>query len=107
MPLLDRVLVQRIKPATRTAGGLLLPETAVKRIPQGRVLAVGPGARGADGQVIPMHVNVGATVMLPEYGGHKIQATDASPGASAGADDDDTEVLLFRQDDILAVIKDE
>jgi chaperonin GroES len=82
------VLVKRVMAATHSAGGIILPDMAQKRENEGEVLAVGPGGRDKDGNVIPMTVSVGDTVLLPEYGGHKFEMGD-------------DEVFLFRNDDIL------
>ena len=66
MPLLDRVLVQRVKAETKTAGGIFLPESAVKELNEARVLAVGPGAMDKDGKRIAMGVTVGDRVLIPQ-----------------------------------------
>lgn len=65
-PLLDRVLVQRIKAETKTAGGVLLPETAVKELNEAKVLAVGPGALDKEGKRMPMGVATGDKVLIPQ-----------------------------------------
>ncbi|KAK4494810.1 hypothetical protein PRZ48_014166 [Zasmidium cellare] len=72
-PLLDRVLVQRVKAEAKTAGGLFLPETAVKELNEAKVLAVGPGALDKDGKRIPMGVNAGDKVLIPQFGGSPIK----------------------------------
>ena len=69
MPLLDRVLVQRVKAETKTAGGIFLPESAVKELNEARVLAVGPGAMDKDGKRIAMGVTVGDRVLIPQVSG--------------------------------------
>jgi len=65
-PLLDRVLVQRVKAEAKTAGGIFLPETAVKELNQANVLAVGPGMMDKNGQRIPMGVSAGDKVLIPQ-----------------------------------------
>jgi len=65
-PLLDRVLVQRMKADTKTAGGIFLPEQAVKELNQANVLAVGPGLMNKDGKRIPMSVAAGDKVLIPQ-----------------------------------------
>lgn len=65
-PLLDRVLVQRAKAEAKTAGGIFLPETAVKDLNEAKVLAVGPGAMDKDGKRIPMGVQQGDRVLIPQ-----------------------------------------
>jgi chaperonin GroES len=66
VPLLDRVLVQRIKPETKTASGIFLPESTVKEINQATVLSVGPGAIDRNGNKIPMSVTSGDKVLIPQ-----------------------------------------
>lgn len=59
------MLVQRIKAETKTAGGVLLPETAVKELNEAKVLAVGPGALDKEGKRMPMGVQTGDKVLIP------------------------------------------
>ncbi|KAI1770269.1 chaperonin 10-like protein [Hypoxylon cercidicola] len=66
VPLLDRVLVQRIKAETKTASGIFLPESSVKELNEGRVLAVGPGALNKEGQRLAMGVQTGDRVLIPQ-----------------------------------------
>ena len=66
VPLLDRVLVQRMKAETRTASGILLPESSVKDLNEAKVLAIGPGGLDKDGKRIPMSVEVGNKVLIPQ-----------------------------------------
>ncbi|GAA5996687.1 Hsp10p [Rhodotorula paludigena] len=69
-PLLDRVLVQRAKVVEKTASGLYLPSAASQGPPpEGTVLAVGPGAPGKDGKLLPLSVKEGDRVVLPGFGG--------------------------------------
>ncbi|KAJ5811368.1 hypothetical protein N7474_007669 [Penicillium riverlandense] len=91
-PLLDRVLVQRIKPEAKTASGIFLPESSVKEQNEAQVLAVGPGAVNKDGQRIPMGVAPGDKVLIPQFGGNAIKVGEE-------------EYTLFRDHDILAKIK--
>merc|ERR1712050_463436 len=71
-PLMDRVLVKRVLAETKSAGGILLPETSQKALPIGEVLACGEGFRKEDGSLHPLTVAVGEKVLLPEFGGQKI-----------------------------------
>ncbi|KAA0150619.1 hypothetical protein FNF27_02626 [Cafeteria roenbergensis] len=87
VPLADRVLVRRVVPELKTAGGVLLPESGVKKN-EGEVVAVGPGALDRDGKRRAVAVAVGDTVLLPEYGGHTVKMGDQ-------------EFQLFRDEDIL------
>lgn len=77
IPLLDRILVQRAEAATKTKGGIVIPEKAQQKVQQATVVAVGPGARNKDGDVIPMSIAVGDKVLLPEYGGTKVSCEDS------------------------------
>ncbi|CAG7947426.1 unnamed protein product [Penicillium salamii] len=91
-PLLDRVLVQRIKPEAKTASGIFLPEAAVKEQNEAQVLAVGPGLFDKDGKRLPMGVAAGDKVLIPQFGGNSVKVGEE-------------EYTLFRDHDILAKIK--
>ncbi|KAI1076773.1 hsp10-like protein [Whalleya microplaca] len=91
VPLLDRVLVQRIKAETKTASGIFLPESSVKDLNEAKVLAVGPGALDKDGKRLPMGVASGDRVLIPQYGGSPVKVGEE-------------EYQLFRDTDILAKI---
>jgi len=82
-------LVRRAAADTRTAGGLFIPEKAQNSKQEAVVMSVGPGARDQAGKAIPMCVSVGDTVLLPEYGGTKLEM-------------DGEEFQLFRETDIVA-----
>jgi len=82
VPLLDRVLIEKVAPKKTSAGGILLPESVVSKLNEGKVLAVGPGARGKDGEVIPPSVSAGDTVVLPEYGGSTLEVEARRCGCS-------------------------
>ena len=88
LPLGSRVLVQRTEAVTQTTSGLFLPEEAQQRPNEGKVIAVGPGKKNSDGQLEPVSVTEGDTVLLPEYGGTEVKLGD------------DT-FHLFRDEDIL------
>ncbi|OJI98744.1 hypothetical protein ASPVEDRAFT_25597 [Aspergillus versicolor CBS 583.65] len=72
-PLLDRVLVQRVKPEAKTASGIFLPESSVKEQNEAKVLAVGPGAVDRNGQRVPMGVSAGDRVLIPQFGGSPLK----------------------------------
>ena len=72
-PLLDRVLVQRLKPEVKTATGIFLPETAVKELNEAKVLAVGPGAFDKSGNRVAVSVQPGDKVLIPQFGGSPIK----------------------------------
>lgn len=65
MPLLDRVLVQRVKAEAKTASGIFLPESSVKELNEAKVLAVGPGALDKEGKRLPVGVQAGDRVLIP------------------------------------------
>ncbi|KAL3459445.1 chaperonin 10-like protein [Aspergillus heterothallicus] len=90
-PLLDRVLVQRVKPEAKTASGIFLPESSVKEQNEAKVLAVGPGAVDRNGQRIPMGVSAGDRVLIPQFGGSPVKIGEE-------------EYTLFRDSEILAKI---
>merc|ERR1711956_79184 len=90
-PLLDRVLVQRIKAETKTASGIFLPESSVERLNEAKVLAVGPGAQDKQGNRLSMGVAVGDRVLIPSFGGSPVKAGEE-------------EYQLFRDSEILAKI---
>jgi chaperonin GroES len=92
IPLLDRVLVKRME-APKSIGGILLPESSGTKLNEGQVVSVGPGRRDKDGGLIPMGVKEGDKVLLPPYGGSEIKL----------GDDD---YFIFRDEDLLGVLKD-
>ena len=91
-PLGDRVLVERDKASEKTAGGIVLPDTAKDKPQQGKVLAVGEGRVTKDGKRKPLQVKVGDAVLFTSYAGEEFKI------------EGDKKVLLMREDDILAVI---
>ena len=72
-PLGDRLIVEPIEQEEMTASGIVLPETAKEKPMQGKVLAVGPGARKEDGSRIAMDVNKGDTVLYAKYAGTEVK----------------------------------
>jgi chaperonin GroES len=92
-PLADYVLIEPIKEEEKTKAGILLPESAEKEKPEkGRVIAVGPGRRDEKGNLIPVSVKVGQTVLFKKYGPDEIKV-------------DDKEYLICKEEDILAIIE--
>ena len=89
IPLFDRVLVSKFAKETTTKGGILLPEKGSTKVLNATVVAVGPGAKNSAGNTVPCSVQAGDTVLLPEYGGSKIEI-------------DNNEYYLFRDSEILA-----
>ena len=72
-PLGDRVLVEPLEPEAKSAGGIFLPEAAQEAPRAGKVIAVGPGRRSDDGELIAVGVKVGDIVMYTKYGGNEIK----------------------------------
>ncbi|KAK3318261.1 chaperonin 10-like protein [Apodospora peruviana] len=91
VPLLDRVLVQRIKAQAKTQSGIYLPESSVKELNEAKVLAVGPGGIDKEGKRVPMGVAAGDRVLIPQYGGSPVKVGEE-------------EYQLFRDSEILAKI---
>jgi chaperonin GroES len=93
-PLADYVLIEPEKEKEKTKGGILLPDTAEKGMPEkGKVIAVGPGKINAQGKVIPLEVKKGDVVLFTKYGPTEIKTVD------------EKEYLIAKQDDILAIIE--
>jgi chaperonin GroES len=91
-PLHDQVLVIRQESEQKTAGGIIIPDTAKEKPIEGRLVAVGPGKMGKDGQRIPMEVKEGDRVLFGRYAGTEIKI-------------DGVEHLMMRADDILGVLE--
>ena len=72
-PLYHRVLVKRLEEVNKTAGGIIIPDTAKEKPSEGIVEAVGTGARTEDGKIIPMTVKVGDHVLLAKWGGTEVK----------------------------------
>ncbi|MGQ9921355.1 MAG: co-chaperone GroES [Desulfobacca sp.] len=93
VPLNDRVLVKRIEELPMTKGGIYIPDTAKEKPIEGRVVAVGSGKVGDNGERLPMTVKVGDRVLFGKYAGTEIKV-------------EGEEHLMMREDDILAIIED-
>ncbi|KAI3923062.1 hypothetical protein MKW92_018543 [Papaver armeniacum] len=90
IPCLNRILVEKIVPPSKTTAGILLPEKTSK-LNSGKIVAVGPGARDRDGKLIPVSLKEGDTVLLPEYGGTEVKLNEK-------------EYHLYRDEDILGTL---
>jgi chaperonin GroES len=88
----DRIIVKRVEEETKTAGGLFIPETAKEKPQRGEIVAVGKGKKTEDGKVLPLDVKVGDTVLFGKYAGTEIKV-------------DGEDLLMMREDDILAVVE--
>ncbi len=91
-PLHDRVVVKRLDELTKTAGGIIIPDTAKEKPSEGIVEAVGDGARTEDGKIIPMCVKVGDKVLFAKWGGTEVKLN--------GEDR-----VIMKESDILAVVE--
>jgi chaperonin GroES len=90
-PLHDRILVKRVEEEQKTAGGIIIPDTAKEKPQEGRVMAVGNGKLTDEGKVIPLEVSVGDRILFGKYSGSEINL-------------DGEEHLIIREDDVLAVL---
>lgn len=91
-PLHDRIIIEAAAQEEKSAGGILLPDTAKEKPLKGTVIAVGPGKTLDNGKVTPMDVKVGDTVLYGKYSGTEV---------TVGGED----VIILRQDDVLAVVE--
>jgi chaperonin GroES len=92
-PLHDRVVVKRIEAEAKTAGGIIIPDTAKEKPSQGEILAIGPGGRDEAGQLIPIDLRVGDRVLFGKWSGSEVKI-------------DDVEVLIMKESDIMGVLED-
>ncbi len=90
-PLHDRVLVRRVENEEKTPGGIIIPDTAKEKPSEGKVIAVGAGARGEDGKVIALDVKAGDRVLFGQWSGNEIKI-------------DGEELLIMKESDILGII---
>ena len=91
-PLHDRVVVRRIEEEQKTAGGIIIPDTAKEKPMQGEVIAVGPGARNEKGELVALDVKVGDTVLFGKWSGTEVKL-------------DGTDLLIMKESDIMGVIE--
>ncbi len=90
-PLHDRVVIEPMEQEEKTAGGIIVPDTAKEKPVQGKVVAVGPGARNEDGALQPPDVKKGDTIFYGKYSGTEVKI-------------DDKELLIMRESDIMGVL---
>ncbi len=91
-PLHDRVVVRRIEEDTKTAGGIIIPDTAKEKPMQGEIIAVGPGARDESGKLVPLDVKKGDRVLFGKWSGTEVKI-------------DGQELLIMKESDILGIIE--
>ncbi|OPY12977.1 MAG: 10 kDa chaperonin 1 [Syntrophus sp. PtaU1.Bin005] len=92
VPLHDRVLVLRTENQEKTAGGIIIPDTAKEKPQEGKVIAAGPGRRDDEGKRIPLNVKEGDRILFSRYAGTEVKI-------------DGVEHMIMREDDILGVIE--
>ena len=90
-PLHDRVLIRRVESEEKTAGGIIIPDTAKEKPMEGEVVAAGPGARGDDGKIQPMDVRAGDRVLFGKWSGTEVKL-------------DGEDLLIMKESDIMGVI---
>jgi len=91
-PLGDRVIVKRIESETKTASGIVIPDSAAEKPDQGEVLAVGPGKKNDKGDVAAMNVKVGDRVLFGKYSGQTVKV-------------DGEELLVMKEEDLFVVVE--
>lgn len=91
-PLHDKVLIQRIEETNKTAGGIIIPDTAKEKPSEGIVIAVGNGFRSEDGKIVPMSVKEGDKVLFSKWSGTEIKIEGIA-------------YLIVKESDILAVVE--
>src|SRR6202162_5631003 len=91
-PLHDRVVVRRLEEDTKTAGGIIIPDTVKEKPMQGEIIAVGPGARDESGKLVPLDVKKGDKVLFGKWSGTEVKI-------------DGEELLIMKESDILGIIE--
>ena len=91
-PLHDRVLVRRLEGEEKTAGGIIIPDTAKEKPMEGEVVAVGPGARSEDGKLHPLDVKVGDRILFGKWSGTEVKI-------------EGTEYLILKESDVMGVVE--
>jgi chaperonin GroES len=91
-PLHDRVVVRRLKQDEKTAGGIIIPDTAQEKPMEGEIIAAGPGARNEDGKLVPLDVKVGDRVLFGKWSGTEVKL-------------DGEELMIMKESDIMGIIE--
>ena len=91
-PLHDRVLIEALDEEEKTAGGIIIPDTAKEKPMQGKVLAVGPGARNEDGKVTPPDVKAGDRVLYGKWSGTEVKV-------------DGKDLLIMKESDVMGILE--
>ena len=91
-PLHDRVLVKRVEEESKTAGGIIIPDTAKEKPQEGEVVAVGSGARGDDNEIVPLDVKAGDRILFGKWSGTEVKV-------------DGQDLLIMKESDILGIVE--
>jgi chaperonin GroES len=91
-PLHDRVLVRRIEAEEKTAGGIIIPDTAKEKPMEGEVIAVGPGARDETGKLVPLDVKAGDRILFGKWSGTEVKM-------------DGEELLIMKESDVMGIVE--
>ncbi|MCA6125231.1 co-chaperone GroES [Bradyrhizobium sp. WSM 1704] len=91
-PLHDRVLVRRIDAEEKTAGGIIIPDTAKEKPQEGEIIAAGPGARNEQGQLAPLDVKIGDRVLFGKWSGTEVKI-------------DGQDLLIMKESDLLGIVE--
>ncbi|MCH9806636.1 MAG: co-chaperone GroES [Alphaproteobacteria bacterium] len=91
-PLHDRVVVKRVDSETKTAGGIIIPDSAAEKPQEGKVIAVGPGARGDDNEIVALDVKEGDRILFGKWSGTEVKI-------------DGDELLIMKESDIMGILE--
>lgn len=91
-PLHDRVLVRRIDAEEKTAGGIIIPDSAKEKPQEGEIIAAGPGARNEQGQLVPLDVKAGDRVLFGKWSGSEVKI-------------DGQDLLIMKESDLLGIVE--
>ncbi len=91
-PLHDRVVIRRLSPKEKTSGGIIIPDTAQEKPMEGEVVAVGPGARNEQGQIVALDVKAGDRILFGKWSGTEVKL-------------DGEELLIMKETDIMGIIE--
>jgi chaperonin GroES len=91
-PLHDRVVVRRVESEARTAGGIIIPDTAKEKPQEGEIVAVGPGARDEAGKLVSLDVKVGDRILFGKWSGTEVKI-------------DGEDLLIMKESDVMGVIE--
>ena len=91
-PLHDRVVVRRVESEERTAGGIIIPDTAKEKPQEGEVIAVGPGARDESGKLVPLDVKAGDRILFGKWSGTEVKI-------------DGQDYLIMKESDVMGIIE--